>query len=493
MATKFKTLLWFALLAAVIAGFSLYVVWLGDDIDYSYYIHDNIWNSNGSIDSVGEFFASQGNHYLNVNGRFVAHALVQLFCATLGKTAFALANALVYCAFVYAVLKLCGVRRVLQSPGAVITCTTVALLTFVTKMMPTTQIGFVWMFTVNMLWLRLFLHNRRRSAVQTVLICVLGLIAGNGQEALTLGLSAALGLWWLHKRCRVGAARTAMLLCYWAGTLAICCSPGTLGRAGGMSITFSSSVIYLLFSLRATYMLIIALAVLRARRRISLAAVYRQNALLLNTMAVMLVFNLFIGVYCNRQLFGIELMAMLTLLRVLPRRAFAPWLNAVAVVAVAAMMVPQARGAADIRRQYDAIHALYVDAPKGIVYFDRTLASNNYFMREYRYYEEIIGQFNSDTHHSLQKLLHVNHPKLRALHVWPTYIQQLTSMTDTIIEYAPQHYFITSLDAKPSTPTLYSRGNTSVLTIEKSAVTGRGWHSMIVVPHTPFAPIDSIR
>jgi hypothetical protein len=493
MAAKFRSAITFAVLAAFVLAFSLYVVWLGDDIDYSYYIHDNIWNSNGTIDNLKEFFASQGNHYMNVNGRFVAHSLVQLFCAVLGKTAFAVVNAIIYCIFTYIIMRMCGVRKVINNPRAVLTCAAVIVLTFVTKMMPTTQIGFVWMFTLNLVWLRLFMRARRRSLLSVVPICALGIIAGNGQEALTIGLSAALGLWWLHRRCRIGVARTAMLVCYWAGTLAICCSPGTLNRAGGISISLGSSLVYLLFSLRATYMLIITLAVMRLKKRISLRRVYRQNALLLNTMAIMLIFNLFVGIYCNRQLFGIELMALLVMLRTLPGHDFPRAVNAAAVVAVAALIVPQWVGTQHIRQQYADIESLYKKSEKGVIYYDRTLASVNPFMREYRYYEEIVGQFNSDTHHSLQKLMHAKYPRKRSLHVWPKYLETLTCANETIVEYAPQHYFIISLDARPATPILYSRGESTVLTIEKTTVKGRGWQSMIVVPHKPFAPIDSIR
>ena len=108
-------------LAAVVAWLSAGVLWLGDDVDYGFFIVDSIWNSHGSIDSVAEFFQSQANHYINVNGRFVAHALVQLFCAVLGQKVFAVCNGLVYCLFVMLLLKVAGVglRRQMRSPAAV--------------------------------------------------------------------------------------------------------------------------------------------------------------------------------------------------------------------------------------------------------------------------------------------------------------------------------------------------------------------------------------
>lgn len=489
---RFKSAICFTLLAAVVFIVSLSVIWLGDDIDYCYFISDSIWNSSGRLTSISGFFASQGNHYMHVNGRFTAHALVQLFCGVLGKAAFATANALVYCAFIYLILKLSGIRRIADNASAIVTCITVVLLTFVTKMMPTTQIGFVWMFALNLAWLRLFANHRHSSKLGLVLICVLGVFAGNGQEALTLGLSASLGLWWLKRRCRVGKARTAMLICYWLGTLAICCSPGTLGRAHSMDVSLAASLIYMFASLRATYLLIITLTVLRCCRQISLRQAYRQNALLINTMLIMLIVNLVIGVYCNRQLFGIELMSLLVMMRTLPRHTFATPVNILTTAATVCMLILQWHGIRHVQREYDAIEQLYAASDKGVIYYDRTLANTNCVMREYRYYEEIIGQFNNDTHHSLQKHFRYKYPKKKALHVWPEYINGISAVSDTVIEYAPQHYFVICLDAKQYTPKMYHNGKATAINIEKSAVNGKGWHSMVIVPHRPFTPIDSV-
>lgn len=510
MVKKFKLIVCFIVLAATIFAVSMAVVWLGDDIDYCYFITDSIWNSFGHLNSITRFFASQANHYWYVNGRFVAHTLVQLFCGVAGKAAFAAANALVYCTFIYLILKICGVRSLVNNVRAVVTCIAIVMLTFITKMMPTTQIGFVWMFTLNLLWLRLFLNHRHASVQQIAGICLLGALAGNGQEALTLGLSASLGLWWLHHRCRIGKARTAMLVCYWAGTLAICLSPGTLGRAETMDVTFSQSMLYLAMSLRATYMLIITLLILRLRKRITLRQVYRQNALFINAMLVMFAFNIIIGVYCNRQLFGIELMALLVMLRILPRHSFASVCNIALVFAVAYIVWLQYRCIQQVKHEYTEIEQFYSESDNGIVYYDRTIASNNIFMREYRYYEEIVGQFNGDAHHSLQKLLRYKYPHKKALHVWPTYIHGRTAVSDTIIEYAPQHYFVIKRDATPSTIQMCThftlRGGASDshdtasdshatvtdLPIIKYTVHGVGWQSMIVVPHTPFHAIDYV-
>ncbi|MDE5655827.1 MAG: hypothetical protein K2I19_01945 [Muribaculaceae bacterium] len=225
-----------ALLCALMAWMTSSVVWLGDDVDYGFVIHDHVWTSNGQIESAGDIVSSQIAHYQNTNGRVVAHSLVQLFCGVLGQGIFTLCNSLVYMAFAWLAVRLGGVRRPMRHPMAVATAASIIPLAFITKMMPSCQIGFVWMFTLTLAWLYLFIHKARAGWPASIGIALLGVLAGNGQEALSIGLSAALGIWWLRRRCRIGVRRSLWLGFYWLGTLSACLAPGTLARSGRMTI-----------------------------------------------------------------------------------------------------------------------------------------------------------------------------------------------------------------------------------------------------------------
>ena len=114
-------------------------------------------------------------------------------------------------------------------------------------------------------------------------------------------------------------------------------------------------------------------------------------------------------------------------------------------------------------------------------------------MREYRYYEKIVGQFNNDTHHSLQKEMRYKYPyKKNFMHVWPAFLHERKAVSDTIIEYAPQHYFIIVTEKGKKQTVMHCGSDTTHLQIIKSAVNGNGWRSILLVPHTPFASIDSV-
>lgn len=507
-----------SLLAATVCCVSMYVVWLGDDVDYGYFIRDSIWNSSGEITSVSDFFASQVNHYCSVNGRFMAHALVQLFCAVLGQPAFAVCNALVYVAFVLLLARAGGVRGAMRWPSALLGLSALVLLVFVTKMMPTTQIGFVWMFALSLVWLGLFIRpfkiaGRWRVPVMTAL-CLFSMVAGNGQEALSIGLTGATGLWWLSRRCRVGVWRTVLLAGYWLGTMAICLSPGTLGRASATHIPLDYSLMYTLLSLRAFWLLVVVCAVQLVRHRLSWRGVWRIGRLYVCAMAILFVFNFAVGVYSNRQLFGIELLSLIMTLRLLHgHRISWPW-AAVATLAAVALVAAQMQAVAVVRRQYEYIADTARRQGGGTVYFDRTLGSTGMLLRNFRYYEEIVGQSDADTHHSLQKhlrgvlpkVMRVNKPdtaqaeyeRVKTVYVWPEYINGLKFVADTVIEYAPHHYLVCVTESRHARIVADSHVlpwtcHTDTVTLGRSAVHGKGWEAYIVLSPPRFGVLDTVR
>lgn len=491
-----------ASLAATIGIACAWVVWLGDDVDYAQFISDSIWDSYGRIDTVRKFFFSQGNHYWFVNGRAVAHALVQLFCGVLGQTAFAVCNALVYCLFVWLIVRT-AVRRPLRYPAAVLTVSALVLMVFVTKMMPTTQIGYVWMFVLNLLWLRCFFEYRCCRVGCLVAVAAFSVIAGNSQEALTPGIAGALCLRWLWHRGRVPVAQTVWLVCYITGMLACALSPGTLHRAQAAEIPFIDSLIYLLMSLRATYVALAVIAWMMTVHHVSLNRIWRINRLWITAWAILLVFNICVGVYSNRQLFGLELCALVVLVRALHAR-FSRFWSVLAMIAAAVLTCVQLSAASEVRRQYFDIENEALKAGGGVIHYDRTRASNSAYLREYHWYEDIVGQYNNDTHHSLQKRLHFLYPELKYVNVWPEFINGRKSVSDTVCEYAPGHFFVLLTDRPGAehkamvvrhvsmTPGLPAAQADTVRVFPRASVVGRSWSAGIILEDKPFTHIDSV-
>ena len=225
------------LLGSAIWWMSADVVWLGDDLDYKYMMKGEIWQSWGNIKTVKDFFDSQWIHYRHVNGRYVAHALVQLFNAKLGQQWFAVCNAIVYMLFAMLLAKAGGVKTK-KNPGGILSANCLSVLCFITKMMPTCQIGYIWGMTANIAWMMGFFKSGRPSWAATIAMMLAGIIVGNWQESVSIGVCGGVGFWWIvqfsesrHERgVTFDWRRSWMIFGYVLGTASNCFAPSTMGR-----------------------------------------------------------------------------------------------------------------------------------------------------------------------------------------------------------------------------------------------------------------------
>ncbi len=446
--SQIRNIFLLVLIAGGVCALCLHVVWLGDDLDYMFRMNGAIWQSWGWINTPSQFFASQWTHYLNVNGRFVAHALVQLFNGVLGQTAFAIANGIVWSLITVLLARIGGARRV--SSAILLSAFTLLAVGFVTKMMPTCQIGYLWGLGINLLWVGLFLSGRRRTGMMTLLICIVSLVAGNWQEAYSIGIGGAAGVlllsqWLRHPLKRLSTAQQLFAVCYIVGTATVCLSPSTLHRAAAFEADSPSLALfsppgwlYALLSLRLFYVFIIVLIYQKVKGRIRLRTFFFSEMIWVTAMILLMMFNLVLGVFGNRQLFGIEMCSAVLTLRLLPRHCFTRFFLITGVYLVLLFYAHQYILAGEVRAQYDAIRTQYLESADGRVYYDRYRVSNEGFTREARIYEDIVGLYDNDPHHSLMKYWRHTYPGHRPLRVVPHGIV----FKDTVWSYRPGHYVV---------------------------------------------------
>ena len=498
-------------LGAAIWWMSSEVVWLGDDLDYKYMMKGEIWQSWGKIKTVKAFFDSQWIHYQHVNGRYVAHALVQLFNARLGQEAFAICNGIVYMLFAILIGKAGGVR-IKGNAGGTISAICLSVLCFVTKMMPTCQIGYIWGMTVNIAWMMAFFMNGRPSWATTTVMIITGIIVGNWQESVSIGVCAGIGIWWIlqwtgsmrNKDLRFDWRRSWMLLGYVAGTATNCLAPSTIGRVSDMAMPLADRLLIVSYSLPAIVVLIISVAYAGHRHdNLSLFSLTDGDRLipkgvLLLGMLFLIAFNAVIGVYSNRQLFGANLFAAILALRILPRHRFGWILNTFAAMAVAALWILMMEGIKEVRRQYDDIASLHSESIDGSVYYDRKRVMTLGFPLRAKYYEDILGQFDNDLHHSMMKdFKHVR--KGKTLKLKPT-----AQLNEESVEcYAPGHFTVILKEPpKGEAPReVLVFGHYPIADIKavprKIQVTrysnrSRSLASTVIMPEFPFFTADSI-
>lgn len=314
-------------MAVVIFLFSYNAVWLIDDIVYQYRIvippadSGERWavDYNHPIDTLSDVFISQNAHYFCVNGRYLAHFIVQLFDGILGKTAFAVANALIYICFFVLILRL-G-HSTWRNWRKLLIAIPLGVIFFSMSMSPAFQVGYFWMMTLCMWFLTLFFNDKSRGIGQTVLLCLVAIAAGSSQETLTIGLGIALIIFWARNMRHMTATQWAMLICYGVGLLTLCLAPGSIGRANGRSAyTALWALGNYLSAPYILYILLIFILILLLRRRITLRSFYRENAFYINTAIICIIFNFCVGINTPRQMFGSDLCCLILLIRLLNNR-----------------------------------------------------------------------------------------------------------------------------------------------------------------------------
>ena len=376
-----------ALLAIFVFAFSLASLWLGDDIVYGYSFKDF-----SRITSFDQVIPSQVAHYHVQNGRIPAHFLCQLFIPFWGQTVFSICNALVYVLWLFLLARLCNIRYNDWWMMALLSC--LLILGLRTKFTPTCQIGFPWMFTLVTAFLLVFkefgdTRSPGRSLWHLLWAVPLSFLAGWSNEALVIGVGAALGIYVLWHIKALRLSQWMVLAAFVSGAALLCFSPASVGRVGESHANSDLlppivlSLAKLAFYLRATYLMFALVLYLLLVKKISARELVDSAGYWWIVWAVMLVFNLLIGVYGNRQLFGAEFAAIIITVKygqafLFPEsrekgKAGTLVLGAL-VLYVVVVGIGNTRFLKHHWKIYRTIDAAYKDSPDGRVYYDFSAA-----------------------------------------------------------------------------------------------------------------------
>ena len=384
------TIIWTIFIIPILLGlfvlfFSQKALGLGDEITYGYNFKDG-----SQITSISDIVPSQIEHYKSINGRTLAHSLCQIYIPFLGKTAFAVSNALVWVALLLLMANLLSIKYDDWKMMALLA--SLIFIGFRTKFTPTCQIGYPWMFalvTAFLLVLRKFGKEQEKPWKSYNLIWAVpfAFIAGWSQEALVVGVSAALGLLVLLNIKKVTLPQWVLLVCFAAGVLMVCLSPPNLERSGGSP---SSSAILppvimglakFFFYLKISYLLIIFILYLLISKRAKLKELIYSAWFYWVVWAVMLAFNFFISVYGNRQLFGMEYAAIAIIVKyvqlyVLPEKdkykKASNIVLAVLAVWVSIVAINNTTYLSHHNKVFNYIDSSYKSSADGMVYYDFT-------------------------------------------------------------------------------------------------------------------------
>lgn len=237
-------LLLFILTAGSFYILDLQALWMGDDLGYMF--TDSVLHKGDGVrlTSPDQILSTQAMHYLTCNGRFIVHALTQLFVGLLGKEIFCACNALMFGLLVILTCRLALPHKQFGLGSGFV----IALLLWfciprpgVTMLsLAAYSINYLWTGVATLLFLLLWkaVEEHRAKGTLYLLICVYAVIAGSLQESYSIPISAALILWWVVAGKHATSKEIAVIICYIAGTLVLICSPGNyqhLVAAGGVA------------------------------------------------------------------------------------------------------------------------------------------------------------------------------------------------------------------------------------------------------------------
>ena len=387
-----------AVLAILVFVLCYRVVWLGDDTFFAFNIAAEDWLAR--IHTLGDIFESQTYYYLNSLGRYVTHFIVQFFCGIAGQSLFSLANAVVWVAFVIMLARSARVKFQ-DHPWVVFVFASLAFICLRTQFSPPCQVNYIWAMTAGLLVVDLFLKPGKSSPLAVTLLVPFCFLAGWGQESISSGIAAAMWIYAVLHFRSMTLRHWLMVVAFTAGMLCLCLAPGNFTRVGNMS-SLRITPYAIAYFLRATYLLAALVMVLLLTRKVSLLDIYKENAFWFNAMFFMFVFNFIAKVYCNRQLFGIEVMSMIIIVRLWRRYPLGgAKLRTIAACVLAALVILVAvddfsniaRRTAVVNRIYE----LYQASPDGVVYCD--IDDEEYFYRD----EDAMNSVNSWSLYQLKR------------------------------------------------------------------------------------------
>lgn len=355
-----------ALVAVIIFILSYNSIWIIDCITYQY-----SFATGEKIRSIGDIFESQYVHYFSWNGRYVAHWLCQLFLALLGKEIFSIVNGLMYVALILLVIRLTSSGAVTTSRVTTATC--LVLLFCDTEYIPPCQIGYIWMAVFALAFLLLFFNYsefKSHSAWNYLWLLPFSIIAGNGQEAINIGIGAALIIHVLMNIRRMTVCQWTMFAGFGIGGLFLCLSPATIGRTAEMVTSPLYSILNFFLTLRVTYIFVTVLIYNLLRHRLTLKGFYRENTIFINAIIVLILFNCMIGVGGNRQLFGIELFSCILTIRLLKEQSFSKIFMVIFSLAIAGLYVLKLLEIKKSERVYREVYEKISTNPDGPIYID---------------------------------------------------------------------------------------------------------------------------
>ncbi|MBQ7791727.1 MAG: hypothetical protein IJ377_05515 [Rikenellaceae bacterium] len=301
--------------------FSLFII---DDYMYAFK-----YGTYEPIRTLKDIFESQCDHYMQLNGRFLVHCVVQLFCGMLGVEWFRIFNTIMFVLF-----SAMTTRLVCETYRASImwyTLTAFAIWLFIPRIGFTLLgniacgVNYLWVGVASVAFILLLqkVAESKFSVFANIGLGFVGVLIGSLQESFSIPISGALFLYYCFNFKKFRGSIVWLVCGYWLGAIAMIVAPGNFIRL--QKETSSENIIIVsirrFFAVFGGYWLLILAVVfhiiLWCSNRVKIKQFILQNILFYVMLLIGLTFTIIIAYTGEHQLFFVGWLVILLILRII--------------------------------------------------------------------------------------------------------------------------------------------------------------------------------
>lgn len=370
-------------LALYVGVCSYNTLWLEDDGGYMFVFSSNQQDkfplTEKHISSIDDVIQSQKAHYLTMNGRVVAHTIVQLINPFIPKIIFSLLNAIAYVLFVCLTVIMglsfrsnqrTRLLSIFKHPLAILYVALFSLFSLMLRFSPTSAM-YIWMYDLVLTYLLILLFYKPKSQWWSLLLFPFAIIIGNAHESICIGLALGLLLYGIRNIKYLKINDYTLLIGFALGVLIIVCSPASQNRANHTDFSYNVflSVIYL----RATIVFIILMYRIIIIGNFN-RSLYRNNSILIDSFLGCLLFCIIIMNTSSRPLYGAEVLAMILAVSVWPKANINKSITTVSLIVISIIVLIQSIRYVILmnerKRQFLNISEQYASSKNGDVFIE---------------------------------------------------------------------------------------------------------------------------
>lgn len=290
---------------------------LHDDLAYLYQYGPKaeVRPTNFPVKNIEDVFKSQYYHYLDVNGRFFSHFLLQFFLL-LGKNIFNIFNVIIFLGFGYFIHLYTKEKK--EDTFLIFLFIFISfwfLMPFFgqTILWTTGAINYLWTSCFTIFFLLAFQQqeeNPSKNPLKIILLFFMSLCIGWMNESVTFGVSSALFFYWLFHIKSITRSQFLMLVGFGIGVLFIVFSPGTFNRVSNevkVATSFKAKildVIAIFYLLKWHLLITLFLLIFLMLKKQDVVALFKGKIIIILAVIFNAILVFLVGNIEERMLFG---------------------------------------------------------------------------------------------------------------------------------------------------------------------------------------------